>query len=65
LLKPKLTYIALSIGQLLIGIYKCGTLGILPTTTSDWLTFEEPKNVSFYYFVMFYKNNHIIVKLIK
>jgi len=44
LLKPKLTYIALSIAQLLVGIYKCGTLGILPTTTSDWLTFEEPKN---------------------
>ncbi|KAG4108644.1 DUF1077-domain-containing protein [Neocallimastix lanati (nom. inval.)] len=43
LLKPKLTYIALSIAQLLVGLYKCASLGILPTTTSDWLTFEEPK----------------------
>ncbi|ORX55247.1 DUF1077-domain-containing protein [Piromyces finnis] len=43
LLKPKLTYIALSIAQLLVGIYKCSSLGVLPTTTSDWLTFEQPK----------------------
>jgi len=46
-LKPKLTYIALSVAQLLVGLYKCASLGILPTTTSDWLTFEEPKTVSF------------------
>ncbi|ORX86375.1 DUF1077-domain-containing protein, partial [Anaeromyces robustus] len=43
LLKPKLTYIALSIAQLLVGLYKCSSMGILPTTTSDFLTFEEPK----------------------
>jgi len=41
-----INYIALSIAQLLVGLYKCASLGILPTTTSDWLTFEEPKTVS-------------------
>lgn len=45
LLWPKLVYIALQLGCLALGVWKCGAMGLLPTATSDWLAFMEPKMV--------------------
>jgi len=32
-------------GRLSLGLYKCSTMGILPTGTSDWLQFENRNDV--------------------
>lgn len=32
--------------RLALGLYKCSTMGILPTGTSDWLQFETRSDVS-------------------
>eukprot|EP00794_Sanderia_malayensis_P019033 gene19033-20946_t len=37
----KLTYLLGNIGCLLLAVYKCHSLGILPTAPSDWLAFKE------------------------
>ena len=29
-----------------LAVYKCQVMGLLPTTASDWLAFEEPQRVS-------------------
>ncbi|KAF7732043.1 ER membrane protein complex subunit 4 [Apophysomyces ossiformis] len=43
LLLPKLAFIALHVLTMLLGIYKVNAMGLLPTTTSDWLAFLQPK----------------------
>ncbi|KAF9516110.1 hypothetical protein BS47DRAFT_1341195 [Hydnum rufescens UP504] len=40
LLLPKLTYIACNILTLALGVYKCHSMGLLPTGSADWLNFE-------------------------
>ncbi len=40
---PKLTFMAVQSGNLALGIWKCGSMGLLPTAQSDWLAFLEPK----------------------
>ncbi|KAI7870675.1 hypothetical protein BDF14DRAFT_1879263 [Spinellus fusiger] len=42
---PKLAYIGLNLVIMLLGVYKVNTMGLLPTTTSDWLAFLPPKQV--------------------
>ncbi|KAI9032861.1 hypothetical protein CLU79DRAFT_677452, partial [Phycomyces nitens] len=39
LLLPKLAFIGLQIVIMLLGVYKVNNMGLLPTTTSDWLAF--------------------------
>ena len=41
----KTTFIALQLVLLCLGVYKMDALGLLPTSTSDWLAFEEPRLV--------------------
>ncbi|KAI8384721.1 uncharacterized protein BYT42DRAFT_597823 [Radiomyces spectabilis] len=45
LLLPKLTFIAIHVLTMLLGVYKINAMGLLPTTTSDWLAFLPPKHV--------------------
>ncbi|KAI9088896.1 hypothetical protein DFS34DRAFT_417493 [Phlyctochytrium arcticum] len=43
LMMPKLVYVLLQCGCLGLGVWKCGGMGLLPTTQSDWLAFMDPK----------------------
>ncbi|KAI8877396.1 DUF1077-domain-containing protein [Backusella circina FSU 941] len=45
LLVPKLAFIGLHIVTILLGVYKVNTMGLLPNTTSDWLSFIKPKDI--------------------
>ncbi|RIA84737.1 hypothetical protein C1645_831826 [Glomus cerebriforme] len=45
LIWPKLVYVALQLLTMALGLYKCSSMGLLPTATSDWLAFMEPKQV--------------------
>ncbi|CAO3565472.1 unnamed protein product [Mortierella alpina] len=45
---PKLTYIALQILTILLGMWKLNSMGLLPTSHSDWLAFLDPKTASEY-----------------
>ena len=42
---PKIAFILLQIATMGIGLYKCGSMGLLPTSHSDWLAFLDPKEV--------------------
>ncbi|KAI8994890.1 hypothetical protein BDB01DRAFT_841177 [Pilobolus umbonatus] len=48
LLLPKLTFVGLHIITILLGVYKVNAMGLLPNTTSDWLSFIQPKVVMEY-----------------
>ncbi|EPZ33669.1 Protein of unknown function DUF1077, TMEM85 domain-containing protein [Rozella allomycis CSF55] len=39
----KVTFAFFQLLTLLIGLYKCSNLGLLPTSTSDWLSFYDEK----------------------
>ncbi|KAI9206360.1 uncharacterized protein BJ171DRAFT_497437 [Polychytrium aggregatum] len=45
LLLPKLFYILCNIAMLGMGVWKCSSMGLLPTSHSDWLAFLDPKTV--------------------
>ncbi|CAG8661301.1 3979_t:CDS:2, partial [Acaulospora colombiana] len=45
LIWPKIVYVALQLLTMLLGLYKCFSMGLLPTATSDWLAFMEPKQI--------------------
>ncbi|KAG0174359.1 hypothetical protein DFQ28_006658 [Apophysomyces sp. BC1034] len=45
LLLPKLAFIGLHVLTILLGVYKINAMGLLPTTTSDWLAFLQPKEI--------------------
>ncbi len=40
---PKIAFVVVQLLSLALGIWKCGSMGLLPTATSDWLGFMEPK----------------------
>ncbi|KAF9584504.1 hypothetical protein BGW38_006208 [Lunasporangiospora selenospora] len=40
---PKLAFIALQIMTILLGMWKLNAMGLLPTSSSDWLAFLDPK----------------------
>ena len=42
-LLPKIAFVAVQFLSLGLGIWKCGSMGLLPTSASDWLAFMEPK----------------------
>ncbi|CAO3688206.1 unnamed protein product [Rhizopus stolonifer] len=42
---PKLSFIGLQVIVILLGIYRVNSMGLLPNTTSDWLTFIKPKEI--------------------
>ncbi|KAJ1968120.1 18S rRNA (guanine1575-N7)-methyltransferase, partial [Dimargaris xerosporica] len=46
LLLPKVAFCLLNLVSIGLGLYKCSKMGLLPTTTSDWLAFETPREVS-------------------
>lgn len=46
LLTAKATFLGLQLVTIALGIYKVNGMGLLPTTTSDWLAFMSPKQVS-------------------
>lgn len=41
LVQPKLVYIFFQLVQIALGVYKCSSMGLLPTATSDWLWSES------------------------
>lgn len=45
LIWPKIVYVALQLLTMSLGLYKCFSMGLLPTATSDWLAFMEPKQI--------------------
>ncbi|CAG8450235.1 2331_t:CDS:2 [Ambispora leptoticha] len=45
LLLPKITFVLLQLLTMALGLYKCSAMGLLPTATSDWLAFMEPKQI--------------------
>ncbi|KAF5098658.1 hypothetical protein DV451_003290 [Geotrichum candidum] len=38
----KIIYMACVLATMAIGVYKLGTMGLLPNTRSDWVAFEVP-----------------------
>ena len=42
LMKPKLIFIAMQVLALAVAIYKCSTMGLLPLTTADWVSYLPP-----------------------
>jgi hypothetical protein len=45
-LAQRFVYLLGNLLCLLLAIYKCHGMGILPTHASDWLAFVEPQKVS-------------------
>ncbi|ORZ40348.1 hypothetical protein BCR44DRAFT_118968, partial [Catenaria anguillulae PL171] len=45
LLLPKLTFVAIALANMLIALYKCQQMGLLPTSDSDWLAFMDGHKV--------------------
>ena len=45
LIWPKLVYVILQLLTMALGLYKCSSMGLLPTATSDWLAFMDSKQV--------------------
>ncbi|KAH7376640.1 hypothetical protein B0T11DRAFT_251015 [Plectosphaerella cucumerina] len=41
LVQVKLAYVAMQVLALALGVYKVNTMGLLPTTRSDWLAWES------------------------
>lgn len=39
LLVPKLVYVGVNAAFLALGLWKCGKLGLLPTTSADWTSY--------------------------
>lgn len=57
LIVPKLLFIGLHLLTILLGVYKVNAMGLLPTTTSDWLAFLPHKQASKdVYFTFAYTN---------
>lgn len=42
-LLPKMAFVVVQLLSLALGVWKMGTMGLLPTSQSDWLAFMEPK----------------------
>jgi hypothetical protein len=47
LLMPKITFGALQIVALGLGLYKMAQMGLLPTASSDWLAWQSFPSVDF------------------
>ena len=45
LLIPKLIYIGINGIFLAMGLWKCGKMGLLPTTSADWLSYIVRKDI--------------------
>ncbi|RUS20082.1 LOW QUALITY PROTEIN: hypothetical protein BC937DRAFT_86397 [Endogone sp. FLAS-F59071] len=45
LLLPKLAFVGFQLALIAMGVYKCSAMGLLPTTSSDWVAFMGPKNI--------------------
>ncbi|SNX83299.1 related to EMC4 - member of a transmembrane complex required for efficient folding of proteins in the ER [Melanopsichium pennsylvanicum] len=43
LLLPKILFILCQLTCIAVGVYKCWSMGLLPTETSDWLAWREPR----------------------
>ena len=41
LLLPKAVFVGIQMVLLSLGLYKCQTMGLLPTSHSDWLAFKS------------------------
>ncbi|CAK7266226.1 hypothetical protein SEPCBS57363_001988 [Sporothrix epigloea] len=46
MLQAKLAFVAMQILALALGVWKLNGMGLLPTTRSDWLAWEEPRGTS-------------------
>ena len=45
LLMPMIAFAVLNAANLALGVWKCGAMGLLPTASSDWMAFLDPKQV--------------------
>ncbi|KAJ1924495.1 hypothetical protein IWQ60_005167 [Tieghemiomyces parasiticus] len=45
LLLPKAVFCLINLGCVALGLWKCSKMGLLPTTSSDWLAFETAPQV--------------------
>ncbi|KAI8902891.1 hypothetical protein BC833DRAFT_520575, partial [Globomyces pollinis-pini] len=48
LLLPILAFCLMQLANFGLGVWKCSGMGLLPTTTSDWLAFLDAKQVILY-----------------
>ncbi|KAJ3100775.1 hypothetical protein HDU97_001946 [Phlyctochytrium planicorne] len=48
LLLPKMVFVFSQFGVMGLGVWKCASMGLLPTAQSDWLAFLEPKTIAEY-----------------
>lgn len=46
LLLPKVLFVVCQLAGIALGLYKCWSMGLLPTETSDWLAWRQPRTVS-------------------
>jgi hypothetical protein len=44
-LYPQATFILLQLANFALGVYNVNRMGLLPTSSSDWLQFLEPKEI--------------------
>ena len=44
----KIIYLLGNIALLVMALYKCQSMGLLPTSPSDWIEFVEHKEVKFW-----------------
>ncbi len=45
LVLQKLAYMGMQLVLVALGMWKCHSMGLLPTSASDWLAFEQPKGL--------------------
>ena len=45
LLLPTLAFVGIQLANFALGVWKCNSMGLLPTASSDWLAFLPPKQV--------------------
>ncbi|CBQ71812.1 conserved hypothetical protein [Sporisorium reilianum SRZ2] len=43
LLLPKVLFVLCQLAAIALGLYKCWSMGLLPTETSDWLAWRQPR----------------------
>ena len=56
----KSVYFVSNLLGIALALYKCSSMGLLPTHSSDWLSFLEPQQVSCNFDVRFFEDVSIV-----
>lgn len=55
ILQAKLVFVLMQLGTIAVGVWKMGSMGVLPTKRSDWLAWESQTIVSIFFFSFFFE----------